>query len=189
MAQRPWRVVIVCGYGCNLDSPLTPYLNRVARFCQEKTPDAVILCGGATQQTSFPGWTEASVMACYLKSKIGIPFSTWQPHWFLADDSFSVYENIRDAATAIREHWRSDGIEITIFCEATRALKVGLAARWFLGFPPKHGLSPIRLETDSWELMHPTWELISTIEMELTLRFPLINWFRRRQRIRKSKTR
>lgn len=193
------RVVVVCGYGCNLDSPLMPYLNRVADFCRKKRPDAIILCGGATQQKSFPGRTEASVMYGYLYDtldQIAAP-PDWHPAWFAEDESFTTYENIRDAAAVIKmlhaadeaSSFRGRGEEITIFCEATRALKVAILARHFLGFPPANGKPPIRIETDSWELMHPLKEFIGTIKDAAAIYLPLLNWFQRRQRIKKSKTR
>jgi len=178
------RVVVVCGYGCNLDSPLKPYLNRVVKFCREQHPDLVVLCGGPTQQKSFPGKTEAFVMHTYLRGRFEEGLSDWPYRCYLEEESFTTYDNIRGAAGIIRDRGLTLS-EITIFCEATRALKIARAARHFLGFPPEHGAPPIRIETDSWELMHPFWELLNSVEMELTLRLPVINWFRRWQRIAK----
>lgn len=195
MEIRQWRIVGVCGYGCNLDSPLKPYLDKVAQFCRQWRPDIIILSGGPTQQKSFPDTTEARVMYEHLLGALGdVLHDWWIPVWYLNEDAYTTYDNIGGIAERIY-HWKAfyrvpDGEpEVVLFCEATRALKIARAARWFLGFPPAAGGPSIRIETDSWELMHPTWELISTIEMELSLRFPLINWFRRRQRIKKSKTR
>jgi len=185
------RIVVVCGYGCNLDSPLKPYLDRVLRFCEERHPVAIILCGGATQQRSFPDETEASVMYKYLK-----PLEHFHPMWFVLGGSYTSYENIRDAAVEIDKlraaPWhgmepRHD--EITIFCEATRALKVAMLARHFLGFPPERGEPPVRIETDSWELMHPTLELVGTFKEWLAIRLPFFNDLQSARRMRKSLTR
>lgn len=179
------RVVVVCGYGCNLDSPLKPYLDRVAAFCRDYQPQVIILCGGATQQQTFPGKTEALVMYQYLHDKLfGDPESYWYTSVLLENESYTTYENIRGAA-----RMEPGGKEITIFCEATRALKVALLARHFFGFPPANGLPPIRIETDSWELMHPTLELLGTIKEWIAIRFPLLNTLQSRARRRRALSR
>jgi len=179
------RVVIVCGYGCNLDSPLQRYLDRVLLFCKEQRPEHVILCGGATQQKSFPGLTEAQLMYKYLR---GGPYFVlgWHPNWFVKDDGYTAYDNIRNAADVVGD-LLLDGPKITIFCEATRALKVADLARHFLGFPPDYGAPDIRIETDSWERRHPGKELRDTIRTHLAIRLPFLNWFERRRRIAKAK--
>jgi len=182
------RIVIVCGYGCNLESPLKPYLDRVLQYCFQRRPDAVILSGGATQRKRFPNETEASVMYKYLK-----PLENHcHPMWFVRDFAYTTYDNIEQATACVREieHWHhTTDHEIVIFCEATRALKVAMLARHFLGFPPERGLPPIRIETDSWELMHPTIELVGTIKEWLAIRFPFLNTIQRNARIRKSRSR
>lgn len=181
-------IVVVCGYGCNLDSPLKPYLDKVIGYGMLRKPDVIMLCGGATQQKSFPDKTEASVMYTYLK-----PLEAYHPMWFVLDDSYTTYDNIRDAARAINGEVAAvtgeKDFDIVIFCEATRALKVAMLARHFLGFPPERGLPPIRIETDSWELMHPTLELIGTIKEWFAIRFPYFNTIQRNARIRKSRKR
>jgi hypothetical protein len=79
----------------------------------------------------------------------------------------------------------SKSVRITIFCEATRALKVAALARYFFGFPPAHSLSHIRIETDSWELMHPAKELVGTLKDFASIYVPGFNrlhsWHRRRK--------
>lgn len=181
-------IVVVCGYGCDLDSPLKPYLDKVIGFGMLRKPDAIVLCGGATMRKRFPDETEASVMYKYLK-----PLEAYHPMWFVLGDSYTTYENIRDAAWVIghdiTEVTGEREFEIVIFCEATRALKVAMLARHFLGFPPERGMPPIRIETDSWEPMHPTHELIGTIKEWLAIRFPFLNTLQRTARIRKSETR
>jgi hypothetical protein len=190
------RIVVVCGYGCNLDSPLRPYLDRVAKYCARVRPEYIILCGGQTQQKSFPGRSEADVMYDYLYKRLDSA-PNFHPGWFTEDESFTTYENIRDAAAVIRrleaaeeshEGW-SRPPAVTIFCEATRALKVAMLARHFIGFPPSAGGAPIRIETDSWELMHPTLELVGTLKEWLAIRFPFFNDIQSRTRRRKSLTR
>ena len=185
------RIVVVCGYGCNLDSPLKPYLNRVARLCELQKPEHVILCGGATQRRTFPGRTEAGVMGEYLSGKIDFRKTEWIPAWHTLADSYTTYENIRDAAKVI--NGMNGAINrpniITIFCEATRALKVAILARHFLGFPPEHGDPDIRIETDSWERMHPLKELVGTLKDAGAIYVPWLNTIQRRQREAKSKVR
>jgi hypothetical protein len=172
--RRLRRVVVVCGYGCDLDSPLKPYLDRVLDFCYANKPDAVILCGGATQRRSFPHETEANVMQKYLAPLEGF----CHPRWYVLGGSYTTYENIRDAAVVIgplKRTLQPDDIQITIFCEVTRSLKVAILARRFMGFPPKDSLPPIRIETDSWELAHPRKQLFGTIKEVFAIWFPFIN--------------
>ncbi|MBX4190101.1 hypothetical protein KW791_02290 [Candidatus Parcubacteria bacterium] len=61
--------VVVCGYGCHLNTPLQHYLDRVVQFTSNK-PRQVIFCGGATQKLSAPGVTEANLMLNYLSQYI-----------------------------------------------------------------------------------------------------------------------
>lgn len=188
-AFRLRRIVVVCGYGCNLESPLKGYLDKVIGYCMTRHPDAILLCGGATQQKSFPGETEASVMYQYLK-----PLRAYHPMWYKLSDSYTTYDNIRDAAMAIRaiEQLTQTTLpdnEIVVFCEATRALKVAMLARHFIGFPPAEGGPVIKIETDSWELMHPTTELVGTVKEWLAIKFPFLNTIQRNARIRKSQNR
>lgn len=187
-ASRRRRIVIVCGYGCDLESPVKSYLDRVIGYCMTRQPDAILLCGGATQRKSFPAETEADVMYKYLKV-----LEMYHPMWFVLPDSYTTYDNIRDAAYAIREIEKmtmttlADN-EIIIFCEATRALKVALLARHFIGFPPANGGLPIKIETDSWE-KGLTKELFGTIKEWLAITFPFLNTIQRSIRIWKSRNR
>lgn len=195
--EKARRIVIVCGYGCNLDSPLMPYLNRVADFCREKRPDMVIFCGGATQRRTFPGRTEAGVMYGYLYDmlhQVAAP-PDWHPAWFTEDESYTTFENIRDAAAVTKmlhaadeaSSFRGRGEKITVFCEATRALKVDILVRHFL--PRKEKEPRVHLEAVSWELGSPLKELVGTIQTWLSICVPFLNMLLRWQRIRKSKTR
>lgn len=178
------RVVVVCGYGCDIDSPLKPYLDKVVAFYAEKKPDVVILCGGETQQKSFPGENEIIVMRRYLFGQLGIWPECWCDGWFSGEDSYTAFESIRVVADTVRclLPYRPEFInaEITIFCEATRALQVALLARHFFGFPP------VKIETDSWELSHPAKELKTTFFTLLCCHIPLLWRYFRWRRIRRS---
>lgn len=35
VSEKPKYIIIVCGYGCHLDTPLRPYLDRVVKFVKE----------------------------------------------------------------------------------------------------------------------------------------------------------
>jgi len=184
---EPQHFVIVCGYGCNLDSPLRPYLDRVRAYCIERAPVTVIACGGMTQQKSFPGQCEARVISQDLvsdehenqiTSDLGIRV-------YEERSSYTTQENIRNAAARIKRMAPEEkDRRITVFCEATRALKVAALVRHELGFPPGGGLPPIRIETDSWEQMHPVKELIGTLKDFACIYVPgfgdLHAWHRRR---------
>lgn len=186
------RIVIVCGYGCDIGSPLRPYLDKVVDFCNSVRPEVIILCGGATQRKRFPGRTEAEVMHNYLKGRL-VHSEHWQLMFYIKDDSYTTYENIRDAARVVAElkMWPWSGLEprldeITIFCEATRALKVAILARYFLGFPPEHGEPAIRVETDTWELDDPLKELESARRTVMAINWPWLNYIQRCEAITKS---
>lgn len=178
------HALVVCGYGCHLVHELTHYLDRVVAYANQHRPDTIVLCGGATQQASAPGTTEAALMAIYIRERL-----EYMPDWVLEEGSFTTYENIRGAerqlATKFLSSWRSadpPACDVTIFCEATRALKVAAMARRFFGFPPADGRKPVRIETDSWELMHPNKELIGTLKDFAELYLPGLNWLHSRKR-------
>jgi hypothetical protein len=125
-------VVLVFGYGCNLETPLRPYLNKVAQFVGEMRP-FVVFCGAETEPRKFPGKTEAAVMFEYIQNCL--PFPLDKEDVVLCEDSRTTYENAEEAAQAVREKgWEPD--QLVVWCEATRALKVDLLVRHFFVFLP-----------------------------------------------------
>lgn len=197
MQEKARRIVIVCGYGCSLDSLLMPYLNRVADFCRGFMPNDIILLGGATQRKLFPGKTEADVAYSYLSSILPSwsYFGPANPIWHRAYDVYTAFDAIKEAAVIVNDLHLADeassfhgrGEKITVFCEATRALKVDMLIRHFLS--RKANEPRVHLETVSWELGSPSRELVGTIQTWLSIRVPFLNTLLRWQRIRKSKTR
>ncbi|MCC6405285.1 MAG: YdcF family protein [Candidatus Yanofskybacteria bacterium] len=183
--MRIARLVIVNGYGCDLDSPLKQYLDAVVAFLDEN-PSCVVFTGGQTQRRSFPGMSEASVMASYVRSQVP------DLECVLEDRSYTTYDNIRNAAMLVREKgWEPD--RILIFCEATRALKVMLLARHFFKewWDSQSPVLPnrerrLQMMTSSWELMHPASELFATVWDWVALTFPFLNEMRSQQRHEKS---
>ena len=182
-------VLVVCGYGCHLNRELIRYLHAVADVINAYKPHLMVLCGGATQQTSAPYRTEAETMLQFLEEPGRL---THWPHLLMEEGSFTTLENIRDAAQAIQKHYGRGfrgpeklDARIVLFCEASRALKVSILARHFFGFPPERGLPPIELRTVSWELMHPLRELQATLYDALSLYMPGLarywGWKRRRR--------
>lgn len=176
--QKKLHFVVVCGYGCNIESPLAPYLGRVADFLRRQLDvESVILCGGETQKTKFPRRSEARVMYDYL-NKCGLPMG-----FVLEENSYTTYDNIKLAAEIIKR--LRDGqtaqvggrphikFRITIFCEAQRALKVIMLARHFMSDLVKD-IDDIQVETYNWERADPRRELKSTIMTWLAIRFPSI---------------
>ena len=160
------KALVVCGYGCHLVPELTHYLDRVVAYANERQPGVIVLCGGPTQQASAPGTTEAALMAIYIRERLN-----YMPGWLLEESSFTTHGNMRGAARLLEEFfgsgWHSNAppaCDVTVFCEATRSLKVAAMVRRFFGFPPARGQQPVRIETDSWELMHPLKELIGTLK-------------------------
>lgn len=169
------HLVIVCGYGCHLVPELKDYLNRVAEFCNKKRPDYLILCGGFTQRKSAPGKSEAQVMEEYL-----LTILEHEPLVIIETHSYTTPDNIANAAERIRACGLLEtNTVITVFCEATRALKVDLLVRHFIG-------RRANIETASWELMSPTKQIISTIYDLAAIKFPPLASYFRNKRIRRA---
>ena len=178
--MRVFEVVVVNGYGCNLNSPLRPYLDQIIAYLERNVVGCVVFCGGFTQRRSFPGMSEARVMADYIGEHV-----TDQLLVLVEENSYTTFENIRNSARATSGlQWEPD--QITIFCEATRALKVALLARHFFGFPPARGKKPILIRTSSWELANPIKELKTTFLDWLCCHVPGLWRFFRWRRIRRA---
>jgi hypothetical protein len=155
----------VNGYGCDLDTPLAPYLQRVARFIRENGVHNAVFCGGATQRRTFHGRTEARVMSAYIVAALPADYPLRVHH---EESSYTTYRNARNAAGILRylqgELWEG-GLprpgELTVFCEAQRVFKVMLCY-WLLlpeYRPCTDGLR-VRFETDSWEKANPFTEIL-----------------------------
>lgn len=181
------RVVVVCGYGCHLNTPLKPYLNRVANFIGTKNPDLVIFCGGPTQQKSAPGVAEATLMRGFVLSQLPYRF---QGSVRLEVNSRTTLYNIRGAAAEIRNwifhHARGEKVRITIFCEAQRAPNVDMLARHFMKDLVDKD-DHIDIETSSWERANPFKQAGNLIYNRLAMSFPYLAEREQRKRIRRAK--
>ncbi|OGN06717.1 MAG: hypothetical protein A2669_00065 [Candidatus Yanofskybacteria bacterium RIFCSPHIGHO2_01_FULL_48_25b] len=183
-------VVVVCGYGCHLNTQLRSYLDRVAEFINRHNPQLVILCGGETQKKTAPGRTEASVMAEYL-----VDVHQKTPRFQVSPDSFTTFENIRDAVDVIRRQvWRVGRcggfmVRVTIFCEAQRAPLVVMLARHFMGGLVE-SIDDITVGTGSWERQDPFKQVWNMIASKLAIKFPRLGIAERQRssRIRRSFT-
>lgn len=180
--MRP-KVVVINGYGCHLNDEVRRYLEKVTEWIRRERPQLVMPSGGQTQQHTAPGMSEAKLITRYLFDETEIEAELHEDR-----DSFTTYDNVRNAAAAIRKHFKFSGSEtivshcdVTIFCEATRALKVAILARHFFGFPP------VKIETVSWELMDPRKELFSTAYDLLSIRIPWLAERWRRKRMERAK--
>lgn len=178
MEEKKLHVVVVCGYGCNIDSPLQRYLTRVLEYLYSYEPQAVIYSGGYTQQKSFHGLSEAGVMADYVEQMVFFP---WNHEEHLETEAYTTYDNIELAAAKIRR-WRDGNFgvtnhrpyvkfRITIFCEAQRALKVILLSRYFMS-GLVDDIDDIQIETYNWERADPMRELKTTFLTWLAIKFP-----------------
>lgn len=186
-----YRAAGICGYGCNPDSPLGPYADDFARWGQKRQLNAIIPSGGHTMRRSFPGLSEAQVLRNRIEPQL-VTGLAWTPEWFLDDDvegdAYTTYDNIKNFARRVEEvrarSWYGTvprQFEITIWCEATRALKVAILARHFFGFPPAQGEPAIRIMTGSWELADPIRELRGTMQTYAAMRAPVFNDIQRRR--------
>jgi hypothetical protein len=197
--ERPdRRVVVVNGYGCNINSPLRPYLDRVGRFVLNNDVHTIIYCGSATQQMSFPGMTEARVMSEYVLSNLPKNYRLVVYH---EEDSYTTCDNALGAVPIIRhlqqQLWGGKPPrpgELTVFCEAQRLFKVMLCY-WLLmpDYRPKNtdtdpGLR-IRFETDSWERANPLWEIPKLFNELFMLWIPPWRRYLRNKRIAASELR
>jgi hypothetical protein len=170
------HVVLVFGYGCHLVPEYQEYLDRVKRFCDQNHPEVIVFCGGRTQRKTAPGVSEARVMHDYV-----MPQLSDTPTVHLEDDSFTTLDNARLAAELLSKTnmfpFRYD--RFTVFSEATRAAEVDMVVRRFFR-------RRATIETASWEQMAPEKRIASMIWTWLSLRFPSLAEYRRRQRIERS---
>jgi hypothetical protein len=177
------NLVIVLGYGNDLDSPLRPYLDGVAEFIEDNFVSQAIFSGGESQRKSHPGQTEARTMWNYVASRLTCPGDV---NVNLDHRPLTTFENIRNAARIIQGQ-QLEPDNIFIFCEATRALKVAILTRWFFGFRVTHyGRNAIKIQTSSWELMHPLKELVGTLKDTACLFVPGLWRYFRWQRERRA---
>lgn len=170
------HIVIVCGYGCHLVPELKKYLDKVAQFANQEKPNCLILCGGFTQRKSAPGISEAALMKSYI-----IPQLKYAPDFvFLEEDSYTSLDNIQKAAVKVHiKQLMSKETRMTIFCEATRALKVDLLIRHFFG-------RRADIETASWELMLPQKQIVMTLYDWVAIKSPLLADYFRHKRLQRS---
>jgi hypothetical protein len=176
MSEEKRHVVVVCGYGCHLDTPLKPYLDKVGAFINLYNPELVIFCGGCTQKKSAPGVSEAGLMSGYLDhDQMVLPGK--KTEFVVEANSYTTYRNIRNAAWRI-ESWfmrhdvlSDEKVRITIFCEATRAPLVIMLARHFMG-DFVDSIDDITVETASWERADPFKQVRNLIYNKLAIKYP-----------------
>jgi hypothetical protein len=192
-SRKPFHVVLVHGYGCNLDSPLTPYLLRVSDFLRLQRPDVVVTCGGATQRMSRPGKTEAGVMNDFLYDRLDSPMADWHPAWFVEEDSYTTLENVLNGSDLVRRlvrDWdaRWETTTVTVFCETQRSLKT-LLCYWLLLPELRRAHRRVQVETYSWELANPLLEIPKLFNELLMLYVPAWRRYLRSKRIAASEKR
>ncbi|MBP9821870.1 MAG: hypothetical protein KBC81_00240 [Candidatus Pacebacteria bacterium] len=179
-------ILIVCGYGCDLNSPLRPYLDRVIMFLKENQPLYTITCGGFTQRAKFPHLSEGGMMFKYIMENG--PYLG--QYFYISEGSYTTPENIKDAGSFIRnslQRGTNETFRITIFCEATRALRVVTLAQYYLKDLVENVEGDIAVETVSWERASPMKEALSIFKDWLSIRIPLVASCIRSKRIRKAK--
>lgn len=194
-ARPTRRVVIVNGYGCNLDSPLKPYLDGVVDLILLRRARFAIFCGGATFQKSLPGRSESRVMSEYVLSRMPPGYPLWVYH---DEDSYMTCENAIGAARILRFLQRRlwDGQppapgEVIVCAETQRIFKVMLCY-WLLlpDYHPKDGDSSpelrVKFWTASWERANPLWEIPKLFNELLMLKVPAWRRYMRRKRIAAS---
>lgn len=191
-SNEPLHIVIVHGYGCNLDSPLKPYLLRVSDFLTRRRPQLVLTSGGATQRKSFPGKTEAGVMNDFLYDRANA-IEDWHAAWYIDEDSYTTLDNAMNASQLVRrlvKDWGAtwENTTVTVFCEAQRAFK-SLLLYWVLLPELRQAHRRVQVETSSWELTNPFWELLKLFNELLMLKIPFWRRYLRNKRIAASESR
>lgn len=189
MADQEKKIVlIVCGYGCHLDTPLKPYLDRVVRFIKENEQhiQMIIFCGGFTQQKSAPGVSEAMLMREYIYSNLEEIRSP--AFWiYYENHSYTSFKNIESAVEIIRTDRLYDNCRIVIFCEATRSANIIMLARHFI-LDMVNSIDDITVETGSWERADPFKQVGNLIYNKIAITFPWLGLAERehRRRIRRA---
>src|SRR3989344_530532 len=189
------HVIVVCCYGCHLrysenrDTPLRPYLDKVAQFIKRYLPEMVIFCGGHTQRKSAPGVSESSLMHDYVLSQLKSLGRVYNlsTHLFVEDNSYTTYGNIKMADSHLRKFFSGKECHITIFCEATRAANVVMLARHFMG-DLVDSIDDITVETASWERADPFKQAGNLVYNKLAITYPWLGLAERehRKRIRRA---
>lgn len=98
----------------------------------------------------------------------------------IEEDSYTTPDNIANAAKIIQnDGLMEEGTTLTVFCEATRALKTDLLVRHFIG-------RRATIETASWELMSPIKQIVSTLYDLAAIKFPLLARYFRSKRLQRA---
>jgi len=152
------------------------YIDRVVPFCNKQRPDCLILCGGFTQRKSAPGRSEAMTMKEYI-----VPSLMYVPQLvYVEEDSYTTPDNFENAAEKIRsDELLQESTKLTVFCEATRALKTDLLVRHFIG-------RRATIETASWELMSPAKQIVATLYDWAAIILPLLARYFRNKRLQRA---
>lgn len=116
---------MVCfGFGNHLSEQYRGYLNRFAEYCTVLRPQFVIFSGGATQQRTAPGRTEAQVMHDYVVPRCPELVDTT---WLLDEDAFTSLETVWNTKRILED--RTEPGRLLTYTDAGRTLKVRLCTR------------------------------------------------------------
>ena len=201
MADNKQHVLIVNGYGPHIqfeDPKLDRflegyrrYLERVAYFIDEYLPDFLVFSGGATQQKSAPGQTEAKIMFNYVfprMNKVSREKYLQMRQVRLEERAFTTFGNSYYAHGAIFTAigtgvLKNEPCLITHFCEAHRAPNVNQCDRAFLRTLIED-IDDLRLETESWERADPFKQVANLVYNRLAIKYPRLGLAEREQRRR-----
>lgn len=170
--MRTQKIVVVCGYGCDLHPAYKRYLMRVARYVHgDAGVWCVIVSGGLTQQKRFPNTSEAAVMRRFLETTGEVHIRIMEDH-----DAYTSYTNMlgaRDIMERLGERAGPDDNDLVIFCDAIRALKVKVIAERVL---QKYHIA---IEThDLAPRGSAARQLVPTLIDSLAAYVPLVNGFK-----------
>ncbi len=119
-------VFIVLGYRCELTPALGAYLDRVAAVAREQHPALIISSGGATNQRTHPGLTEARLIADYLVDTQGLSIPV-----ALEARARTTLENLRLVSHLLEQRGLARA-RLVVFCDRVRRRKIALIAHRLL---------------------------------------------------------
>lgn len=165
--------MVINGYGHDLESPLGKvYLPRMIWMHEVHRPTVTVFVGGVTQGRSYPGLSEARVMADWWHQHYPYPENRGETR--LVETTLSNYENSKGTTEVLRlflggyQPYQPGRKFDRIWhgCEAQRWLAVCAADRHFMKNLVNEVRTDIVAETACWEMDDPIKQAKSVIEIQ-----------------------
>jgi hypothetical protein len=163
---------IVPGYGSYLRKETKRYLDFVSDNL--KDGDIVITSGACTQQKTAPNIREASFMKEYIEKN-----SNKKLLFIKEEKSLTTRENLQNCKKIIQKLDLDKNIEIVIFCDLYRSLKIWIMSLFIFGMP-----IPKIMSIDVFQSFVKTMKqlLFSTPSDFLEIFFPFIRKIKKKRK-------